>query len=80
MLPLTPDNFNKELRKQKKAGQIFHWRNVPLIIVERTGGENKLGIPKHKNTRLSQLWLENELKTPLSLFMKPDGMRCKATD
>ena len=80
MLPLTPDNFNMGLWKQKKAGQIFHWRSVPLTIVEQIGGESKLGIPKHKNTLLSQLWLENELKTPLSLFMKPDGMWCKATD
>ena len=70
-LPQTPNNFNMELRKQEKAEQIFYRKNVLLLIVERLGGENKLGISKNRNTRLSQFGLENELKTTLSLFMKP---------
>ena len=72
MLPLTPVNFNKGLRKQEKAEQIFHRRNFPLLTVERIDGESKLGIPNNRNTCLSQLGLENELKTPLSLFIKPN--------
>ena len=53
MLPLTPDNSNMELRKQEKAGQVFHGRNFTLLIVERIGGESKLGISENRNTYLS---------------------------
>ena len=50
---------------------MFHQRNFPLLIVERIDGESKLRT-RNRNTRLCQLGLENELKTPLSPFMKPD--------
>ena len=72
MIPLTPDNFNKGLQKQKKSGKSFRLRNFPLLIVERIGGVSQLGIPQNSNTCSSQLGLENELKTPPSLFIKPE--------
>lgn len=71
MLPVPPDNFNMDLRKLEKTGQIFHRRNFPRLIVERIDGESKRGISENRNIRLSQLGLENELKTTLSLFVKP---------
>ena len=60
-----------DLRKLEKTGQIFHRRNFLRLIVERIGGESKRGISENRNIRLSQLGLENELKTTLSLFVKP---------